>query len=832
MTLVFNDIRFALRGLVRSPLFSIVATLSLALGIGANTAIFTIVNSLLLRSLPVAAPAQLALVTSVNGTMLTGDSWTYAIWDNLRQRSQAFEGALAWSSTRFNLAQGGETRPVEGMYVSGDYFKTLGVSALIGRTITAGDDVRGGGTDGAVATISYAFWQRQFGGVASALGQTLAVEGVPFTIVGVTPPDFFGSEVGRAFDVAIPLGDEPLIRGKETALDRRSNYWLNVIVRLKTGESYESATASLRGIQPQVRESAMPQDGTPKLQADFLKDPFVAASAATGVSFLRARYQRPLLTILVVVALVLLVACANIANLLLARATGRRHELSIRIALGASRWQLARQLLAESLVLSAAGAAVGMVCAWFGSRALVAQLSTGEGRVTLDMPLDWRVLAFTAAVAVMTALIFGVAPAFRASRAEPIDGLKENRCTAAGDGRFGVSSALVVAQVALSLVLVVAAGLFVRTFSRLATLHLGFESERVVVVNVIAPRTGLDSARRVDLYQRLVEAVSATPGVASAAASVVTPVSGSTWNHSIRVPGAPEPPPKQRSSLMNYITPGWLTTYRTRLVRGRDIDARDTSAAPRVALVNEAFVRRFLPDRDPLGSTIELRSLLTSFTPTPATIVGVVEDAVYRSLREPARPTMYEPLTQYNDVVPLSSISISVRSASAEPLSVARGVASSLIAVNKDVAFSVRALSEQIRASLIQERLVALVGGFFGALALLLAALGLYGVTAYSVSRRRTEIGIRIALGAAPGGVVRLVLRRVAALVAIGVAIGTGASLWAAKFVESLLYGIDPRDKVTLAVAAVTLAVVGIVAGWMPAYRATRIHPAEVLRDA
>jgi putative ABC transport system permease protein len=831
MAAALNDVRLAVRGLFRSRLFSIVAIMSLALGIGANTAIFSIVDSLLLRSLPVAAPAQLALVTSVNGTMLTGDSWTYAIWDNLRHRSQAFEGVLAWSSTRFNLAQGGETRPVEGMYVSGDYFKTLGVSALIGRTITAGDDVRGGGTDGAVATISYAFWQRQFGGAASALGQTLAVEGVPFTIVGVTPPDFFGSEVGRAFDVAIPLGDEPLIRGRETALDRRSNYWLNVIVRLKAGASYESATAALRGIQPQVRESAMPQDWTPKLQADFLKDPFVAAPAATGVSFLRYRYQRPLLTILVVVALVLLVACANIANLLLARATARRHELSVRIALGASRWQMARQLLAESLVLSAAGAAVGIVCAWFGSRALVAQLSTGVSRVTLDMPLDWRVLAFTAAVAVATALIFGVAPAVRASRAEPIDALKENRRTAAGDGRFGVSSGLVVAQVALSFVLVVAAGLFVRTFSRLATLHLGFESERVVVVNVIAPRTVLDPARRVDLYQRLLEAVSATPGVASAAASVVTPVSESTWNHSIRVPGAPEPPPNQRSSLMNYISPGWLATYRTRLVRGRDIDARDTSAAPRVALVNEAFVRRFLTGRDPLGSSIEFRSFSTSFRPPPTAIVGVVEDAVYRSLREPVRPTMYEPLAQYNDVAPLSSISISLRSASAEPLSVARGVAGSLIAVNKDVAFSVRTLSDQIRASLIQERLVALVGGFFGALALLLAALGLYGVTAYSVSRRRTEIGIRIALGAAPGGVVRLVLRRVAALVAIGVAIGTGASLWAAKFVESLVYGIDSRDKATLAGAAITLAVVGIVAGWLPAYRATRIHPAEVLRD-
>jgi len=831
-----HDLRLAFRSLKTTPIVSAVAVLSLALGIGANTAIFSIVNSLLLRSLPVADPSRLALVSSTTGAYLNNDSWTYAIWDNIRQRSLAgnlFEGTLAWSSTRFNLAQGGETHPVDGMYVGGDYFGVLGVPALIGRMITAADDVRGGGKEGPVAIISYAFWQRQFGGAANVLGQTLTVEGVPFTIVGVTPPAFFGSEVGRAVDVAIPLGTEPLIRGKETALDRRSNWWLNVMVRLKPGQSFDAATAALRGIQPQVRESAMPQDWMPKLQAGFLKDPFVAMPSATGASFLRTRYQRPLLTILVVVALVLLVACANIANLLLARATARRHELSVRIALGASRWRLARQLLAESLVLSASGAALGLVCAWFASRGLVAQLSTQVNRVMLDMPLDWRVLAFTAGVSITTALLFGIAPAFRASRAAPIDALKEHGRTAGGDGRASVSSGLVVAQVALSLVLVVAAGLFVRTFSRLAAVRLGFESGSIVVVNVNAARSGVAPERRVDLFHRLVDAASATPGVAGAAASVVTPVSGSTWNYQVRVPGSPEPAEDMRSSLMNYITPGWLATYRTRLVSGRDFDARDTLSAPRVAMVNQAFVKRFIPDRDPIGVTIEFPSFSTARANPPAVIVGIVEDAVYRSMREPIKPTAYQPLAQYGDATfPLPNISISVRSASAEPLVLTRAVASSLTAVNKDVAFSFRALTDQIRGSLIQDRLVALLGGFFGALALLLAALGLYGVTSYAVSRRRTEIGIRMALGAAPGGVVRLVLSRVTVLVAIGVAIGTGVSVWAAKFVSALLYGLEPRDPVTLAGAAITLAIVGACAGWLPAYRASRIDPANVLRDS
>jgi putative ABC transport system permease protein len=831
-----HDIRLAIRSLKATPIVSLVAVVSLALGIGANTAIFSIVNSLLLRSLPVADPSRLALVSSVNGTELSNDSWTYAIWDNLRQRSQEdglFEGALAWSSTRFNLAQRGETRPVDGMYVGGDYFGVLGVPAVLGRTLTAADDARGGGRDGPVATISYPFWQREFGGAANAIGERLTVEGVSFTIVGVTGPDFFGSEVGRAFDVAIPLGTEPLIRGKETALDRRSNWWLNVMVRLKPGQSFDAATAALRGIQPQVRESALPLDWLPALQKDFLKDPFIAVPSATGVSFLRSRYERPLLTILVVVALVLVVACANIANLLLARATARRHELSVRVALGASRWRLARQLLVESFVLSAGGAALGLVCASFGSRALVAELSTQVNRVMLDMPLDWRVLAFTAAATVATALLFGVAPAFRASRAAPIDALKEHGRTAAGDGRVSVSSGLVIAQVALSLVLVVAAGLFVRTFGRLAGLRLGFERESIMLVNVNAARSGVDPSRRIDLFRQLAEAAAGTPGVVNAAASVVTPVSGSSWNYNIRVPGAPELPERQRNSLMNFVTPGWFATYGTHIVAGRDIDARDSQGAPRVALVNEAFVKRFFPNRSPIGGTIEFPSFSTTRSTPPVTIVGVVEDAVYRRLREPILPTTYMALAQYADAsFPLPSINISVRSASAAPLGAARAVASSLIAVNKDVAFSFRALTDQISASLIQERLVAVLGGFFGALALLLAALGLYGVTSYAVSRRRTEIGIRLALGAAPRGVVQLVLWRVTALVAIGVVIGTGVSVWAAKFVSTMLFGLEPRDPGTLAGAAITLAIVGAIAGWIPAHRAASIDPAAVLRDS
>jgi predicted permease len=829
-----HEVRLALRALRATPVVTGVAALSLALGIGANTAIFSLVNSLLLRSLPVADPQRLTVVGAAGER--GQQSWTYAIWDNIRQHSDAFDGAAAWSIQRFNLADGGETKPVDGLYVSGDYFRTLGVPALIGRTLTAEDDVKGGGRDGAVAVISYGFWQRTFGGAADAVGRTLVVERVPFTIVGVTPPEFFGSEVGRAFDIALPIGDEPLIRRAESALDRRSMWWISVMLRLKPAQPIEAGTAALRSVQPQIREAAMPQDWNARNQAEFLKEPFELGPAASGTSNLRTRYQRPLLTLLVVVALVLLIACANIANLLLARATARRHELSVRLALGAPRWRLARQLLLESLILSATGAALGFLLAAWGSRALVAQLSTGVTRVALDLPLDWRVMAFTAGVTIVTALLFGTAPAFRAARVAPIDALKEHGRGAGGDARVSVSSGLVVAQVALSLMLMVAAALFVRTFTRLANVRLGFERDQVLVVTINAMRSRVPAEDRAALFDRLAGTVATVPGVARAAASLVTPVGGMIINNRVEVPGAPEMTERQKDSLVNMVSPGWFATYGTRLLAGRDISPRDVKNAPPVSLVNEAFVRKFFPGLAPaqvVGRTIEFPAGGIQGPPPPSTIVGVVEDAVYRNMREPIAPTLYQPLLQYDARrFPLASASVSVRGVSGHPAALAHSVASAVTAVDPDLAYSFRPLAEQVNASLIQERLVAMLSGFFGALALLLAGLGLYGVTAYAVSRRRAEIGIRMALGSPPSGVVRLVLLRVGVLVAIGVAAGAAISAWAARFVASLLFGLEPRDPASFAGAAIALAAIGLAAGWLPAYRASRIDPAEVLRDS
>jgi putative ABC transport system permease protein len=814
-----RDLKDAFRSLAATPVVTAVAILSLALGIGANTAIFSILDSLILRTLPVKEPQRLVLIDR--------GSWTNPIWEAIRERQQAFDGAMAWSTTRFNLAQGGQTEMVDGIWASGAFFDVLGVPAILGRTFALNDDRRGGGPDGPVAVISYNFWQRRFGGSVDAVGKPLLVERVTYTIIGVMPPDFFGTEVGRKIDVAIPIGTEPLVRGKETSLDRRSNWWLSIMLRLKPGQDVDAATASLRGLQPQIREVTMPQDWAEQYKKTYLQDAFSLVPAATGSSGLRRRYQQPLTAIMVVVALVLLIACANIANLLLARANARRHELSVRVALGASKLRIARQLLTESLLLSGTGALIGLLMARWGSDLLVRQLSTTTNTVFLELGLDWRTLGFTALVAVTTAVLFGVAPALRATRVQPNEALKERGRGVAGE-RFGLGNLLVVVQVALSVILVVAAGLFVRTFSSLANVNLGFDHRPVLVAHVNAQRLQLDLRQRPELFERLRQAAANVPGVSTAAISAVTPVSGSTWNNVIEIPGMPAAPDRERMTNINLLSTSWFATMGTRVIAGRDFTDRDVAGGAPVAIVNEAFARKYFDRQNPIG-----RRVVQPGSPTrPAIdreIVGYVEDAVYRALREPVPPTMYLALAQHAD--PPSSMSISVRAAGGSPALLTKSLAAGLTGVNKDVAITLRLLSEQVNASLIQERMVAMLSGFFGGLALLLAGLGLYGITSYAVSRRRTEIGIRMALGAAPGGVIRMVLRRVALLVGAGVLLGAGVSVWASRFVSTLLYGLQPRDPATLVLAALVLSLIGALAGWIPARRAARIDPARVLRE-
>jgi putative ABC transport system permease protein len=821
-----NDLRLAIRTLSATPIVSVVAILSLTLGIGANTAIFSVVDSLLLRALPVKDPQRLVQLdeASTNGQR----SWTYPIWDQIHQRPQLFDRAFAWSNTRFNLAAGGETEFVDGIWASADMFDTLGVPAILGRTFNDADDRRGGGPDGPVAVISYDFWQRRFGGTADVIGRTLSVERVQTTVIGVAPSGFFGPDVGRTFDIVLPLGVEPLVRGRETWLDGRSTWWLSVMARLKPNQSREAAIQALQNAQPQIRAATHPG------WADYLKDPLTLVPAANGDSALRRRYQRAATILMAIVGLVLLIAAANIANLLLARAIARRHELSVRLALGASRRQLVRLLLTESVLLATMGAGLGILLARWSSRILVAQMSTQTDRVFLDLSLDWRVLGFTVAATAVTVLLFGTVPALRGADVKPMEAIKEHGRSAATYGHAGMASTLVIAQVALSVVLVAAAGLFVRTFATLANLPLGFEPAQVLVVAVDAQRARVAAPDRPTLFDRVRQAVRSVPGVAGVSLSVITPVTGQGWNGSVDVSDVPPLPGRQSMTYKNAVTPDWFDTLGTPLIAGRHFNDSDGTGAPRVAIVNQAFVRKFMNGTNPIGHTVRDRNFPgLKNNDVPKEIVGVVADAVYRNLREPIPATLYVPLAQLSESFALPSISLSVRARNAgSPALLSRSVATAIANVNSDLAVTFLPMAALVNASLTQERVIATLSGFFGGLALLLAGLGLYGVTAYAVGRRRSEIGIRMALGAPPSGVVRLVFARVARLIGAGVFAGVLVSLWLSRFVEALLFGTTPRDPATLAAAALILAVVGALAGWIPARRASRIDPAQVLRDA
>ena len=818
-----TELRDAWRALRATPLVTAVAVLSLALGIGANTAMFSIVDALLLRALPVRHAERLTLLT--DGERPHG--WPNPVWEAVRERADLFDGAAAYGTSRFDLAVRGQEDPVDGLWASGRLFETLGVGAALGRVLGEADDRRGGGPEGPVAVISHAFWQRRFGGAPDVVGRTVTLDRVPVTIVGVTGPGFFGADVGRTFDVAVPLGAEPLLRGKESRLDRRSDWWLQIMIRLRPGQSAEQATATLRALQTRIADESRPANMRPDEAARFLDDPFTLRPAATGSSRLRARYERPLLTIAAVVGLVLLIACGNIANLLLARATARRHELSVRTALGASRWRLARLLLAEGVLLSAAGAALGVLLAVWGSRGLVAQLSTGANRVFLDVGVDWRMLAFTAAVAVSTALLFATVPALRAARAAPMEAMKAQGRSTASRRRVGLAGSLVMAQVALSMVLLTAALLFVRTFSTLVARDLGFQRERALVVGVDARRTGLEADGRGALYERVREAALAVPGVSHAALSVNTPVSGDTRNWDMAFPHLPSLPRSERIIMMNVVGPGWFAALGTPVVAGRDFDARDRLGAPRAVIVNRAFARKYYGGESPLGRLIS-EEPRPGPSRAPLEIVGVVGDAVYESAREAPPPTMYWAFAQQER--PQSGATLTVRAAAGPPGALAHAVSAAVTGVHPDLALTVRPLSALVDDALVQERLVATLSGFFGALALLLSALGLYGITAYAVSQRRTELGIRLAVGASPNGVMRLVLGRSALLVGGGLAVGAAASWWLARFVDALVYGAPARDPATAAAAAAGLVTIGTLAAWLPARRVARLDPARVLR--
>ena len=822
---MFQDLRFGVRMLLKNKGFTSVAILSLALGIGANTAIFQLIDAVRLRMLPVRAPQELAEVhladmKGMRGGIGRPSSVTNLIWEQLRERQQAFSGISAWGTDIINLAPGGAVRPARTLYVSGDFFNTLGVPPARGRLFNTADDQRGCAAPGLV--ISHAFWQSEYGGDANVIGRKLTLADHSIEIIGVTPANFFGMEVGRSFDLALPICAAPLVRGNDRFLSGII-WWLTVTGRLKPGWSLEQANAQTQAISPDLFKAALPVNYPPPSVKDYLGSKLITVPAGSGVSQLREKYEQPLWLLLAIGGLVLLIACANLANLLLARASAREREIATRQALGASRGRLIRQLLVESLLLAAVGAALGAGLAQALSRFLVAFLSTSANPVFLDLVPDWRVLGFAAGLAVLTCLLFGLAPAIRATRMEPAAAMKAGgRGMTASRERFSLRRALVVAQVALSLVLVAGALLFSRSLGKLLTVDTGFREEGVLIANVNFQRLNLPPDRNQAFKDEFIDRIRATPGMESAATGM-TPLSDSGGN-TVWMDGTDARQGKDVGR--SRVGPDYFKTLQIPLLAGRDFDARDRAGAPNAAIVNQAFARQLLNGANPVG-----RRFWIEATPGASEklyeIVGLVRDTKYGDLREEFVPIVYDAAAQVTGSGPGANVLIRSRLPQAETVA---AVTRALTEINPSITVGFQWFKPMIEATILRERLMATLSGFFGLLALLLASIGLYGILSYGVVSRTQEIGIRMALGAQARNVRWLVLREALLLLLAGVAVGLPLIVAVTRLASTLLFGLTPTDPVSLLFAALLMLAVALVAGYLPSRRATRVDPLTALR--
>ena len=803
-----QDVRYGLRAMRRSPAFALSAVLTLALGIGANTAIFSLLDAVLLRSLPVADPAGLYFVENAGSRGASG-SPPYPCFELFRSRAKSFAGISAYASGDFGIRIDGAMEQVDGARVSGNYHALLGLRPAAGRLLTMEDEQ----LNPPVAVVSYAYWQRRFGGEASAIGRTFTLDEHRFTIVGVTPRNFRGLVPGHSDDVVLPI----TISGRNV-LGATGSWWFDAVARLMPGVTAEQARAEIDAIfQAYMREYPPP--------AEVRRDYFAAmrlTPAARGMDGLRKRFSRPLEALMTVVGLVLLIACANITNLLLARAAARQREFAIRVAVGAGRIRLFRQLLVETGLLFGAGAAAGMAFAWWGARALASFFAGGAHPIVLDTRWDWPVLAFTAGLALLATLLFGVAPILSVVRADPHQAMSGGGRSTAPRGRLQLGHLLVAFQVALSLILLVGAGLFLRTLSNLYRVDAGFQAGGVALLTVHLPDpTYRDPQARAILWDRLLAEARGLPGVRSAGLSNTTPLDGRYFGAHLDAPGFQPQSDRDAAIGMDLVSEDYFATLGTRLLAGRDFSAADRGGAPAVALLNQSAARHFLAGRDPVGALVRLNG-------SQCRIIGVAEDTKTADLRLAAGRIAYVPERQHPERAAWMMLSLRT---SRPPETLIGAAQTRIRGIGPDVQI-VRAgtLAGQVDDSLLEERVISALAAAFGALALLLSAVGLYGVLAYSVARRTAEIGIRMALGAPAAQVAWSTLRRMLWLVAIGLAAGTPASLALARLVKSLLYGVTPADAATLASAAALLVLVAIAAGYLPARRAARIDPLAALR--
>jgi putative ABC transport system permease protein len=830
MQTLWRDLRYALRMLERSPGFTAVAILTLALGIGANTAIFQLLDAVRLRTLPVKNPEQIAKINIDHRNGASGSftsryaDLTYAQWEQIRERQQAFSSVFAWGPNLFNISPSGEVHNVQGLWVSGEFFQTLGVEPVLGRVLTTADDGPNCASPGAV--ISYSFWKHTFAGENSVIGKTLLINRHHFEIVGVTPADFYGVEVGRYFDVAVPLCAEPIINGEDSQLHRADGWWLSVMGRLRPGWTIKQAALQLRSISPGIFETTIPPTFNTDQAKHYSGYVLGAFPGDSGASTLRRDFENPLWFLLGLAALVLLIASANLANLMLARASTREKEMGMRMAVGASRGRLIRQLFTENLLLAGMGAALGGLLAHSLSQILVAFLSTQNDPLFVDLGTDWRVLNFSAALACSTCVLFGLAPALRATSVAPGVALKDSgRGTTEGRSFFSLRRILVVSQIALSLTLLVSALLFTGSLNNLAKVDAGFRRDGILVTDIDFTALNLSNERRLSFAGELLNQVRAIPGVDAAAIAEIVPLSGNGENHDLLMGSSGEPEGERPVVAFNRVSPDFFRTLQTPMLAGRDFDEHDVVGAPYRAIVTEEFARKFAGGRNPVGMTFRIGRMRT-ITP-PYEIIGLVKNSKYFALRDELQPIIYTCTAQYDR--PDTDAQILIR-AKGPVAGLLAGVKNAANQVHPDLDINFYAFDEMIQNGLLRDRLMAALSGFFGVLAAVLAAIGLYGVISYIVATRRNEIGIRMALGASRRDVISTILQQTLLLLVCGVAMGVVLALAVGRSAGSLLFGLKPHDPFIFVGASALLLLVGLVAGFVPVYRAARLDPMVALR--
>ena len=831
MTSILADLRLALRGLRRSPLFTIVAVLSLALGIGANTAIFTLIDQILLRKLPVRAPDELVMLYqqgSHNGSNMGTRMHSYPLYQDLQQKAEPLAEVLCRRLVPASVSVDNQTERVEAEMVSGNYFTMLGVKPAVGRVFNSEEDdqVYQGHP---VVVLGYDYWVTRFARDPGVVGRTIRVNNSPMTIVGVSAAGFAGLDPAQAPQIRVPIQMKPVMVPDWGWLhmdDRRAR-WVQVFARLKPGWTVESAAAPLQGLFTQIRTEEMQlpaaKDWSQYARDQFMKGKLRAEPAAMGFSGLRNDFSTALLVLMSMVGLVLLIACANVANLLIARAFMRQREIAVRLSLGASRGRLVQQLLVESLVLSFAGGIAGVFLSSALTRSLLALIPTGSAPLLISAKPDLRILGFTLVLTSLTGIIFGLLPALRASRLNTWVTLKETVGSIAGTGgSLVLRKGLVTAQVALSFLLLFGAGLFVRSLQNLQTTDTGVAFDNLVSFQLSPALSDYDEARTVALYQQLQERLRSAPGVRSAAYATVPILAGDEWDSSTSVEGHKAADGEDMQAFMNALSPGYFEAMKIPILEGRDFQVADLKAHSKVAIVNRRFAEHFFKGGSALGK--HLGQGTGPKTKLDIEIIGVVADSLYEGPREGVRRQVFVPNYGKNSAV----FYVRTQSAAASAYSLVRNEVKRLDAAMP--VYSLKTLESQLDETLLTDRLIALLSAGFGLLATLLASIGLYGVMAFAVARRKKELGIRLALGAQPGLVIWLVMKEVLVLLAIGLAIGVPAAFGLGKYVSTQLYGIDSRDPGVATATVILLALVSAAAGLIPARRASRIDPILALR--